>query len=252
MPRTKAGHAHYQGPLPRRIPKPSAKLGQRVRQKARAREVDPRPSPELETELADLFVEANCRRPWGELSDARQQEWEGSLSRLAASKCRSAETATIQRAVKSAQELHHVQLVRGREGLNDVDHVDLSAFASKGTQAPQRAVQGLRWFSNAGKLGWVLPTNAPLRAGRVAKPNLATTVSPPMVAHLENQIQEMWRMGVARWSALVRSAALPPHPMWQAPQDHGVDDARLLTFFAQTQAEDPAGGLYAIPSTFLN
>ena len=38
--------------LPRRIPKPSAKLGQKVRQRAGAREVDPRPSPELETELA--------------------------------------------------------------------------------------------------------------------------------------------------------------------------------------------------------
>ena len=52
---------------------------------------------------------------------------------------------------------------------------------SKGNQAPQRAVQGLRWFSDAGQLGWVLPTNAPLRAGRVAKPNQATTVSPLMV-----------------------------------------------------------------------
>ena len=60
-------------------------------------------------------------------------------------------TATIQRAV--AQELHHFQLVRGREGLNDVDHVDLDAFVSKHTNAPQRAVQGLRWFSNAGQLG---------------------------------------------------------------------------------------------------
>ena len=72
-----------------------------------------------------------------------------SLSRLAASTCRSAETAAIQRAVISAQELHHFQLVRG---LNDVDHVDLDAFVSKETQAPQRAVQGLRWFSNAGQL----------------------------------------------------------------------------------------------------
>ena len=96
-----------------------------------AREVDFRPSPELETELADLFVEANYTRPTGELSDARQQEWEDSLSRLAASKCRSAETATIQRAVKSAQELRHFQLVRGREGLNDVDRVDLDAFVPK-------------------------------------------------------------------------------------------------------------------------
>ena len=62
--------------------------------------------------------------------------------------------------VKSAQELHHFQLVRGREGLNDVDHVDLDAFVSKGTQAPQRAVQGLRRFSSAGQLGCVLPTSA--------------------------------------------------------------------------------------------
>ena len=52
--------------------------------------------------------------------------------------------------------------VRGREGLNDVDHVDLDAFVSKGTSAPQRVVQGLRWFSNAGQLGWVLPTSVPL------------------------------------------------------------------------------------------
>ena len=68
------------------------------------------------------------------------------------------------------------------------------------TNAPQRAVQGLRWFSNAGQLGWVLPASAPLRAGRVPNPKQATTVSPLTVAHLENR-----RTGDARWSALLGS-----------------------------------------------
>ena len=112
--------------------------------------------PELEPELADLFVEASCRRPAGKLSDARQQEWEDSLSRSAASK-------TIQRQAKLArQRVAAFSACSRPKGLNDVDHVDLDAFVSKGTNAPQ-----LRWFSNAGQLGWVLPASAPLRAERV-------------------------------------------------------------------------------------
>ena len=42
-----------------------------------------------------------------------ETEWEDSLSRLAASKCRSAETATIQPAVKSAQDLHQFAAEKG-------------------------------------------------------------------------------------------------------------------------------------------
>ena len=120
--------------------------------------------------------------------------------------------------------LHHFQLVQGREGLNDVSCPRCLA------NAPQRVVQGLRWFSNAGQLGWVLhewPTRSVPADGRaLGEPD------PQNVAHGRRSL-----VGLA-WLLLhwVRSAALPPHPARQALQDHGVDDARLLP-------EDPVGGL---------
>ena len=56
--------------------------------------------------------------------------------------CRDSETPTIQRAVKSAQELDHFQLVRGREGLHDVDHrcVYLQRYASASEAGARTAV----------------------------------------------------------------------------------------------------------------
>ena len=64
------------------------------------------------------------------------------------------------------------------EAENDVDHVDLDAFVSKGTNAPQWAVQGLRWFSNAGQLGWCYPPT------RLSELDEWLPPYPSMVAHL--------------------------------------------------------------------
>ena len=84
------------------------------------------------------------QRPVGELSSGRQTEWESYVRRLAGKACSSAEVATVKRGVATLRELQHFQVARGREGLDEVDRVDLEAFIHQ-AKAPHRAVAGLRW-----------------------------------------------------------------------------------------------------------
>ena len=60
-----AGTRSERPPLPRRIPKRSAKPGQKVRQRAGAREVDPRPSPssKLSWQTSSWRPTAHAQRP---------------------------------------------------------------------------------------------------------------------------------------------------------------------------------------------
>ena len=99
-------------------------------------------------ELADLLVDARCRRPRGELTSARQAEWQASVRRLVDSQATHSEATTF----------YHFQILRGRiHGLEGVDPVDLDAFLHGGTSAPTRSLQALRWVSKNAQLQWTLP-----------------------------------------------------------------------------------------------
>ena len=105
-----------------------------------------------------LFWCARCRRRRGELTYARQAEWEMSVKRLVRNHAATAEATTFKNAIKTLQELHHFQILRGRaQGLEEVDPVDLDAFLHGGTTAPTRGLQALRWISKNAQLQWTLP-----------------------------------------------------------------------------------------------
>ena len=65
-------------------------------------------------ELSALLVDARCRRPRGELTYARQAEWEISVKRLVQNHAATAEAATFKNTIKTLQELYHFQILRGR------------------------------------------------------------------------------------------------------------------------------------------
>ena len=103
-------------------------------------------------------MDARCRRPRGELTYARQTEWEMSVKRLVRNHTATAEATTFKNAIKTLQELYHFQILRGRaQGLDKVDPVDLDAFLHGGTTAPTRGLQALRWISKKAQLQWTLP-----------------------------------------------------------------------------------------------
>ena len=94
-------------------------------------------------ELSAFVVDARCRRPRGELTYARQAEWEMSVKRLVRNHAATAEATTFKNAIKTLQELYHFQILRGRaQGLEEVDPVDLDAFLHGGTTAPTRGLRG--------------------------------------------------------------------------------------------------------------
>ena len=86
--------------------------------------------------------------PRGELTYARQAEWELSVKRLVQNHAATAEAATFKNAIKTLQELYHFQILRGRAvRIWEVDPIDLDAFLHGGTTAPTRGLQALRWIS---------------------------------------------------------------------------------------------------------
>ena len=126
-------------PLPRRY-KPVPLHG-RVRQQAAVGPPKEGITTAMIDELSAFLMDARCRRPRGELTYARQAEWEISVKRLVQNHAATAEAATFKNAIKTLQELYHFQILRGRaQGLEEVDPVDLDAFLHGGTTAP---TQGL-------------------------------------------------------------------------------------------------------------
>ncbi|CAE7752814.1 unnamed protein product [Symbiodinium sp. CCMP2592] len=157
----------------------------------------------LVEELADLWVDAKVQRPSGELNAGRQAEWENFVRRRAAKVCSEAEVATIKKAVVSLRELQHFQVARGRDGLEEVDTLDLDAFIFS-SAAPHRAVAGLRWAAKQAELAWKIP-DAP-RTDQRRKPRderQATLAEPPMLVHLEKVIEDRCIMGDPRWTAML-------------------------------------------------
>ena len=131
-------------PLPRRY-KPVPLHG-RVRQQAAAGPLREGITTAMIDELAALLVNARCRRPRGELTYARQAEWELSVKRLVQGHAATAEAITFKNAIKTLQELFHFQILRGcAQGLEEVDPVDLDAFLHGGTTAPTRGNAQLQW-----------------------------------------------------------------------------------------------------------
>ena len=182
-------------PLPRRY-KPVPLHG-RVRQQAAVGPPKEGITTAMIDELSAFLVDARCRRPRGELTYARQAEWEISVKRLVQNHAATAEAATFKNAI------NHFQILRGRaQGLEEVDPVDLDAFLHGGTTAPTRGLQALRWISKNAQLQWVLPE---LR--RVKQPKAweqqAMVVEPPLLSHLEDRISAMCKAGDARWTALL-------------------------------------------------
>ena len=85
----------------------------------------------------DLLVDARCRRPRGELTSARQTEWQASVRRLVDNHATSAEASAFKNVIRTLQELYHFQILRGRtQGLEEINPIDLDAFLHGGTSAP--------------------------------------------------------------------------------------------------------------------
>ena len=189
-------------PLPRRY-KPVPLHG-RVRQQAAVGPPKEGITTAMIDELSALLVDARCRRPRGELTYARQAEWEMSVKRLVQNHAATAEATTFKNAVKTLQELYHFQILRGRaQGLEEVDPVDLDAFLHGGTTAPTRGLQALRWISKNAQLQWALPELRRVKQPKAVGEQQAMVVEPPLLSHLEDRISAMCKAGDARWTALL-------------------------------------------------
>ena len=189
-------------PLPRRC-KPVPLHG-RVRQQAAVGPPKEGITTAMIDELSAFLVDARCRRPRGELTYARQAEWEISVKRLVQNHAATAEAATFKNAIKTLQELYHFQILRGRaQGLEEVDPVDLDAFLHGGATAPTRGLQALRWISKNAQLQWELPELRRVKQPKAVGEQQAMVVEPPLLSHLEDRISAMCKAGDARWTALL-------------------------------------------------
>ena len=154
-------------------------------------------------ELCEFLVDSGARQP-DNLQGERRKEWVSFLKVLAAKKVAAAEPATVTRALRTLRELSQWQVLRGRSGgLGDVDSIDLFAFLRDGTQAPARALSGLRWFVKLAGLGWDLSDLQPApKLGREG-PSQAAVAEPGMVEELEHRIVQLYEASDPRWSCLL-------------------------------------------------
>ena len=154
-------------------------------------------------ELCEFLVDSGARQP-DDLRGDRRKEWVSFLKVLAAKKVAAAEPATVTRALRTLRELSQWQVLRGRSGgLGDVDAIDLFAFLRDGTQAPARALSGLRWFVKLAGLGWDLSDLQPAsKLGREG-PSQAAVAEPGMVEELEHRIVQLYEASDPRWSCLL-------------------------------------------------
>ena len=154
-------------------------------------------------ELCEFLVDSGARQP-DNLQGERRKEWVSFLKVLAAKKVAAAEPATVTRALRTLRELSQWQVLRGRSGgLGDVGSIDLFAFVRDGTQAPARALSGLRWFVKLAGLGWDLSDLQPApKLGREG-PSQAAVAEPGMVEELEHRIVQLYEARDPRWSRLL-------------------------------------------------
>ena len=120
----------------------------------------------------------------GELTYARQAEWEISVKRLVQNHAATAEAATFKNAIKTLQELYHFQILRGSGG-----------------GGPGRPGCFLAWWHHC-------PDSGAAELRRVKQPKAvgeqqAMVVEPPLLSHLEDRISAMCKAGDARWTALL-------------------------------------------------
>eukprot|EP00439_Symbiodinium_sp_Y106_P034627 s3674_g4.t1 len=178
---------------------------------ARPRQPKVRPpaaaTDQVSDRLAYFFERAGAHRPVS-CPEARQREWRTFLSQVAVRKVSAAEPATIDRVLRTIEELERWQFSRGRaDGLSDCDSVDLSAFLTEGTTAPARALSALRWLAKHGRLGWDFPELVlGKRPGhQVSARGQAIPAEPFMPSLLEQKIVTYHQQGDARWAPLLGS-----------------------------------------------
>ena len=179
--------------------------------RARPRQPKVRPpaaaTDQVSDRLAYFFERAGAHQPVS-CPEARQREWRTFLSEVAARKVSAAEPATIDRVLRTIEELERWQFSRGRaDGLSDCDSVDLSAFLTEGTTAPARALSALRWFAKHGRLGWDF---SELVLGKrpghqVSARGQAIPAEPFMPSLLDQKIVTCHQQGDARWAPLLGS-----------------------------------------------
>eukprot|EP00435_Cladocopium_sp_Y103_P041799 s2906_g11.t1 len=85
------------------------------------------------------------------------------------------------------------------------EELDLISFVNQGTEAPVRALNGLRWLVKNGNLGWPLSgVRTPVPTDqKTKKKSQAVVVEPPMMSFLEDQIEEHFRLGNSNWRRLL-------------------------------------------------
>eukprot|EP00435_Cladocopium_sp_Y103_P030945 s870_g7.t1 len=155
--------------------------------------------------LKQVFLECGVLRPMGDLSERMQNEWHTGVTRLAQDKVTQADKATIINCVRTFVELRTFMAERGR--VLPPEELDLISFVNQGTEAPVRALNGLRWLVKNGNLGWPLSgvrTPVPTEQ-KTKKKSQAVVVEPPMMSFLEDQIEENFRLGNSNWRRLLGS-----------------------------------------------
>ena len=212
-------------------------------------------------ELSALLVDARCRRPRGELTYARQAEWEISIKRLVQNHAATAEAATFKNAIKTLQELYHFQILRGRaQGLEEGPGRP-GYFLICGTTAPTRGLQALRWISKNAQLQWALPELRRVKQPKAVGEQQAMVVEPPLLSHLEDRISAMCKAGDARWTALLGQWLLGMGVLQYKHLNKHLNLSIILKITPSTvhcfctkgkQAKLRQGFYWSVPATFSN
>ena len=76
------------------------------------------------------------------------------------------------------------------------EELDIRSFLHGGTEGPVRALNSLRWMSRQGQLNWPLEgtRTTPTTGTRKARKSQAVVVEPPMIAFLEDAIEDHYRL----------------------------------------------------------
>ncbi len=156
------------------------------------------------TALQQVWLTAGVLQPAGHLTASRRQDWEAACLRMAQRHVTEAEAVTVNNSLLTFHELLRYQQGRGRA--LPPDPVDLDGFLHTGTAAPTRALTSLKWLVRHGSLAWELThLQAPKKIPKAQQRAQAAVVLPPMLAHLEEQIELQHRMNNPNWLALVGS-----------------------------------------------
>ena len=154
--------------------------------------------------LCQVWTEAGALKPSGHLSPEIMASWERSCERLAQKHVTQAEAVTISNAIATFIELRDSMRQRGRSFPPQA--IDIDHLLHEKTSAPIRSWNALRWLSKHGSLDWPLshvsvPT--PTRTRKTKGP--AVSVSPTMLATLEQHIERRWELNDPAWTGLLSS-----------------------------------------------